>query len=176
MPDPSPAPRSTVGAREAFAALPLEQPSRSAWPAVANGLPGAPSRPRRWAPWLAVAAGVALVAVSLPHLPQPVGAPAPEHHPQAAGPAVDALVQHSQALEARLQSAPPALRSGSAVLAARWIAADIGAIDVALADATPEHAATLWQARISLLGELDALRRNESIAATGTAGPLRALD
>lgn len=93
-----------------------------------------------------------------------------------ANPDVDALVERSQALEASLRTLPPALRSGGSVLAAEWIAADIGAIDAALANAPPDDAATLWQARVALLSELAGLRRSETIAATGSASLVLALD
>lgn len=181
MPDSSSPPRPPVAARDAFAALPLEGPARSAWPAVAAAARRRRARPRRVALWTAAAAAVLLLALWMPRLPQPASAPPDTAADITASPppaldSLDALVQRSQTLEARLQDDAPALRSGSAVLAARWIAADIGAIDVALAESDPTHAAMLWRARVALLDELDGLRSSEAMAATGSADLVLALD
>lgn len=181
MPDTNiPPPRIPV--REAFAALPLHAPPRSAWPAVSGRVRRRRPTHTRAAAWLAVAASAVLLAFWLPRLGGPEGAVTPSElahldgsPPGAISPGVEELVQRSQALEARLQADPPALRSGSAVMAAEFIAADIGRIDAALAGAPPEDTALLWQARVALLVELDELRRTEMLAASG-GGPLLALD
>lgn len=179
MPDTTLPPPPRIPAREAFGALPLEQPPRSAWPAVATQLKRRPNRRRRIALWWAVAASAVLVAIWMPRLqpPSPIDPPPAAQIATATGqdPGLDALVQRSHALETRLRDTPPALRSGGAVLAAEWIAADIGAIDAALAEAPANEAAALWQARVALLGELAALRDNEAVAATGAGDPLLAL-
>lgn len=184
MPDTNiPPPRIPV--REAFAALPLHAPPRPAWPAVADRVRRRRPGRTRVAAWLAVAASAVLLAFWLaplggPSSPGDASAPSElarfDTSPPGPGSGgVGELVQRSQALEARLQAEPPALRSGSAVLAAEFIAADIGRIDAALAGAPPEDTALLWQARVALLVELDELRRTEMLAASGS-GPLLALD
>ncbi|TXK65051.1 hypothetical protein [Alkalisalibacterium limincola] len=184
MPDTTlpPPPPQRVPARDAFAALPPELPPRPVWPQVAAQLKRRPRRRRRTGLWLAVAASAVLVAIWMPRLHEPATTPAglapmdAVTTEPAAAPDVEALVQRSQALESSLAAQPPALRSGSAVLAAEWIAADIGAIDAALADARPEDVATLWHARVELLAELAGLRQNETLAATGSGGLVLALD
>lgn len=184
MPDTMlpPPPPQRVPVRDAFAALPPELPPRPAWPQVAAQLKRRPRRRRRRALWLAVAASAVLVVIWMPRLQEPGTLPtsAPPMDSMATSPAIDtdveALVQRSQALESSLAAQPPALRSGSAVLAAEWIAADIGAIDAALADARPEDVATLWHARVELLAELAGLQQSETIAATGFGGLVLALD
>lgn len=181
MPDTTHPPPQRVPARDAFCALPQERPQRSAWPAVAAQLKRRPRRGRRAPLWWAVAASAVLVALLIPRLqPTAPGDPGRPATTRVAAteydPGLDALVQRSRALESRLQGMPPALRSASAVLAAQWIAADIGAIDAALAQARPEEAATLWQARVVLLTELAGLQHSEAVAATGAGDLMLALD
>lgn len=180
MPDSTRPPPQRISARDAFAALSLEQPPHTVWPALAARVRRRP-RAGRAALWWAVAASVVLVAIGLPRLAPPDAAPTSA--PAAASSVatgndagLDALVAQSQALESRIQRMPPALRSGSAVLAGEWITADIGAIDAALAEARPEDAATLWQARLVLLAELAGLRQREAVTASGAARLFVALD
>lgn len=165
---------------EALAALPLEAPDRSAWPALAaqlsarrrrSGWPGT----KRW-PLAFAAAAVLALAVVLPLrlLPDTVDrvAAAPADAPVAA-PAdtrLAALMGESARLEALLALADDD-RYASAPAAALAIDLEdrVRAVDAALAGAgDPDRRRVLWARRVGLLRELAGLESSRQwLAARG---------
>lgn len=171
----------SIPASAAFANLPLERPAASVWRRIEGTRARRRSTLRRHAPaWLAVAASVALLAVLLPGrlalspmqdaTMDPVAGPGPDVAPRLE---IDHLVATSTRLEAALSGAPPALRSSGDVLTSQWLAADIAALDLALAEATPEQdTSDLWRQRIALLDAWLQLNRHEQWVAAGGNGNL----
>ena len=168
MPDARiPAPEPTPA--EAFSALPLETPERSAWPLLAARIDARPramprrSTRQRWL--LGVAAAAALCAIAL--LPRDVVAPA---GPATAVPAdvaatrpasadtlpLDALMAESARLEYLIGVVDDgAVGSAAATALALDYEARVQQLDVALSDPglTPDQRAALWQRRVDLLRE-----------------------
>lgn len=162
---------------EAFAALPLETPDRSAWPALAARIDSAAApahrglRQRRWLFALAAAAALAVVALMPRALQGPDGAPsspALATTPASATPApattadpLDALMAESARLEYLVQAvSADAMASGSTAALAVEYESRVQQIDAALSD--PSLAAAdrtaLWSRRVDLLREYAGLQ------------------
>jgi hypothetical protein len=135
-------------------ALPLETPPADAWASIRARIeaPATSRLPRRtlspW--WLALAAGLAAIALLPTALQQPGAVATP-----AADAPINALVQRSQALESEIRS----LRAANPALAEaqyqweRAIESDLALVDVGLAERSPQQA-QLWRERVRLLEEL----------------------
>ena len=168
MPDDSLAARDPTAA-EAFSALPLETPDRSAWPVLAARIESRSARaPRRSARqrWLlGLAAAAALCAVAL--LPRGVAWPAGPATGVAAGaatpapavadaPSLDELMAESARLEYLLgEVADDFAGSAAATALALEYEARVQQIDATLSDPglTPDQRAALWNRRVGLLRE-----------------------
>ena len=168
MPDARiPAPEPTPA--EAFSALPLETPERSAWPTLAaridartRATPRRSHRPR----WLlGAAAAAALCAIAL--LPRDVVAPAgpasgvpaevaASHASPVDTPPLDALMVESARLEYLIGVVGDgAVGSAAATALALDYEARVQQLDVALSDPdlTADQRGALWQRRVDLLRE-----------------------
>ncbi|HET8818150.1 MAG TPA: hypothetical protein VFM73_01225 [Xanthomonadaceae bacterium] len=161
--------RRPSGWGSALARLPAEQPPAGAWQRVAAALDAghpAPRTRRRLAPWLAVAATVAL-AVALPWRQTgttPDGAP-PDRSPASdvattggAGASTTAALQAESALlETLLAHARDGrVASGSAAAITAELETRVAAIDAALADPalSPGREHALWRERVQALQAL----------------------
>lgn len=165
-----------VSATEALRALPLETPSRSAWPALADELARRRRRAPRW-PW-ALAAGLALalalpLALRAPQAPAPAGSDLAGIDAAATDAWLAPLLAESARLEALLQLGPGDASStaGVAVIAAS-LQDRIALIDRALADPglDANDQFPLWQARVSALRQLAGIEGTRQwLAARGEA-------
>lgn len=161
MPDALPDGRVPTIA-EAFAAMPLETPDRSAWPALSERIAAAERArtrpaPRRWPLLLATAAALALVAL-IPRLDtSPAGVPASPvaQEPAAAAPLpLDTLMAESARLEHLIAAVDDeAMATASTTALSLEIEDRVRGIDVALVDPSlqPVDRARLWQRRVELL-------------------------
>lgn len=141
--------------KERLAALPLETPPEAAWAQIRARIQAparlGPARPSPW--WLALAAAISLALV-LPLRVPPAPTPAAPVVPAASEPALAALMQRSQSLEAEIRG----LRSASPELAdvqyqwERAIEGDLALVDIGLTAQGP--AEPLWRERVRLLEEL----------------------
>lgn len=165
--------------RDAFAALPLEQPPGDGWSRIDARLQ-ARRRPQ-WARHLAIAAAV-LVAVALPwrlytsqELPDPDSA-TPEIASQSApassqAASLDSLYAESAQLESLLQYArDDRVSSATAAAMSGELDARIAAIDAALMQPglSPERQLWLWRGRVEALRSLTSFESNRRwLAANG---------
>src|SRR5688572_5757287 len=163
---------------EAFSALPLEAPDRSAWPLLAERIAAAQPVPRsetRFRRWLfAGAAAAALGAIAL--LPRDIATPAGPSpaEPIAANsttPAGDvgSLMAESARLEYLLQQVSDEnAGSASATALALEYEARVQELDVALSDPslTGEQRTDLWTRRVGLLREYAAVQGTAQWLAT----------
>jgi hypothetical protein len=153
---------------EAFSALPLDAPDRSAWPALAERIAAAQPAPRRRAArWLfAGAAAAALGAIALlprdvlsPSLPD--GGAVATAEPASASaapdgtPDVDALIAESARLENLLYAVDAEALSASATALSLEYEERVQRIDVALSDPSlsADERTALWERRVDLLRE-----------------------
>lgn len=167
MPDariPEPGPRIA----EAFAALPLETPDRSAWPALAARIEAA-SAPRRrplhrhWLFALATAAAVAVIALMPRTLTGPVDTTAPATLAATASEPVplQALMAESARLEYLLQAvSDDGMATGSFTALALEYESRVQQLDVALSDPklSSDDRMALWSRRVDLLREYAGLQ------------------
>lgn len=148
---------------DAFAALPLEAPARSAWPALAARLDASRRRRTCWPLALAAAAALALAAV----LPLRLLSPEAVDDPVASAPAdapvatpadarLAALMNESARLEALLALADDdRYASAPAAVLAIDLEDRVRAVDAALAGTgDPDRRRALWMRRVELLREL----------------------
>ena len=154
---------------EAFSALPLETPDRSAWPALATRIAARDARASRRGArprWLVgLAAAAALCAVAL--LPRDVASPAAPTAGIAAGavatvpavddtPPLDALMAESARLEYLIgHVANDTAGTAAATALALEYEARVQQIDAALSDPalSGDQRAALWSRRVGLLRE-----------------------
>jgi len=139
--------------REAFAALPLEQPAADGWSRVASQLDA--HRRARWPAWLAMAAAL-LLAVALPwRLSQHDDAVAPTTSTRPATVAsLEQLYAESAQLEALLAMArDERVSSGSAAAVADDLDRQLASIDAALMqpDLPQARQLALWRERVEAL-------------------------
>lgn len=149
---------------EALRALPLEAPSRSAWPAVA---PQAP-RMARWPYALATAAALALALL----LPVPGDAPfdaAGDGATVLAAADLDALQQESARLERLIAAVnDDPLQPADALVLGLAFEDELAGIDSQLAVARPgsRDAALLWQQRLDVLSRYAELQSSRQLLAS----------
>lgn len=163
MPDshrPDPTGRPGIPAATAFAALPLEAPSRSVWPELAQRLHRRRRRPHpAW--WLAVAALALVVVLPLADRPAivPVG-PAGQSSVDL-DPRIAALRAESARLEQSIAHGEGLPFSAPLAALGLDIEDRLRLIDAQLAQPTddPVEQARLWQQRITLLRDLDHLQQ-----------------
>lgn len=141
--------------REAFAALPLEQPAPDGWARVRAGLDA--RRRARWPTWLAMAAALVL-AVALPwqwqrdHAAPAPAAPVPG--PVAGTDALEQLYAQSAQLEALLAMArDDRVSSATAAALGGDLDQELARIDAALMQPGLPHAEqlALWRQRVDAL-------------------------
>jgi hypothetical protein len=167
----------------ALRALPLESPTPTVWPALAEAArrsgTSAP-KPRRWHPIGAAAAATAAIALAMGWLvPRNADRPIDGERVEIAE-TTDAdarlvadLVARNQALERALRESGDAFAIDAGyAMAGSQVEELIAAIDGQLAaDPDPRNAEVLWRVRLGLLQELSSLRSggNETLMA-GTDG------
>ena len=180
-------PAQELSLAEAFSALPLEAPERSAWPQLAARIDAAqkPARAdarfRRWLFAGAAAAAIAAVAVMPREIAAPFGVdatpavagtpPAAAATPDAAPAAfdVDSLMAESARLEYVLQQVGnDGGGSASAMALTLELEARVQQLDVALSDPalTAEQRTDLWSRRVGLLRDYVAVQGTEQWLAT----------
>jgi len=151
-------PARDVTVAEAFAALPLEAPERSAWPLLEQRILAAqPRRPLRWPLALAAAAVLALAAVMPGMLDKGPAAPATPFVAAVENPdPLEALMAESAQLEMFISAATTdAMATASGTLVSLAFEDRLQHVDTALSDPaiTDDARQALWQQRVSLLRE-----------------------
>ncbi len=164
--------------RDAFAALPLEQPPGDGWSRLATRLH--PRQRPQWTRRLAIAAAL-VIAVALPwrlhtsqDLPLPDRATAPAAvtaTPKSESVSLDRLYAESAQLESLLQVArDDRVSSATAAAMSSELDARISAIDAALMQPglSPERQLWLWRGRVEALRSLTSFESNRRwLAANG---------
>lgn len=162
----------------ALRALPLAGPGAGAWPRLAARL-AARRRRRSLLRRCWPVAAAAMLALAL--LPQPLPTPDRVGAPGSGGTAgrtQAGLIEQSQWLEHLLANpalSPPA-RDGDRALLELGLQDRLGGIDAALAEAGPDPAPALWQARVDTLAQLAVVRlggpgeSSRGAGASGTGG------
>lgn len=152
-------PANGIPITQAFAALPLESPDASAWPALARRLAPPRRAPSRWPLALAAAAVIGLAIFALPREASTpdVAATAANGGANAAGPGeLAALMSESARLE-RLVAVASDDGASSASAAALSLALEDSLKDVdgeLAANTDPARQLSLWQQRVDLLRDV----------------------
>lgn len=145
---------------QALRNLPLEQPERSAFPALAGRIKPLPKRAKRW-PWAMLAAAVLAAAVVLPWRAVPTTAtPADTLASTPVTPELVALMTESAQLEHLLSVMTNRdMASASATVLGLQLEDQLGDIDSRLSSSPPgdTQRAALWQQRVALLRDYTAM-------------------
>jgi hypothetical protein len=156
----------------ALAQLPLEAPSRDAWPELAARLAARRNRFARWP--LALAASLLLGLLMLPRLPSAPDAPVasgaqanPSAQAAADAAQLDALMSESEKLERLLLAADDGASSASAAALSLAYEDQLHELDAELAaNRDPSRQLPLWQQRVELLRGVAAIETSRHYLAS----------